>query len=139
MIEPITRASEEDTLNRSFSILVAEPSPFLGQKIADILSHDKTVLWVFHVNERSQLLREAKERRPDFILVDLKILKIPQTIDFLRQLTPLSRIIALTESVSEPYVKVTASLGLDGMIEKGHIGRNDLNQILELSDEGQAQ
>ncbi len=136
IMEPTKRASEENTLSCSFSILVAEPSPFLGQKIADILSHDKTVLWVFHVKGRTQLLREAEERRPDLILVDLKILKTPQTVDLLRQAAPLARIIALTESESAPYVKVTVSLGLDGMIEKGRIGRDDLNQILELADEG---
>ncbi len=134
-MEPTKRASEENTLSRSFSILVAEPSPFLGQKIADILSHDKTVSSVFCVTEKAQLLREAKKRHPDFILVDLRILKTPQAVDILRQSTPHSRIIALTESASEPYVRVTASLGLDAMIEKGRIGRDDLNQILELADE----
>ena len=97
---------------------------------------NENVSWVFHVSERSQLLREAAVLHPDFILIDLAILKIPKTIDSLRLATPRSRIIALTESKSAPYVKATSNLGLDGMIEKGRIGRDDLNRILELTEEG---
>ncbi len=121
---------EEGNIQGSFSILVAEPSPFLGQKILDVISHDQNVLWVLHVIGRSQLLLEAARRYPDFILADLRILKEPQTIDSLRKVTPLSRIIAMTETGTAPYMTATTNLGLDGMIEKGRIGRDDLNQIL---------
>ncbi|MCP4600442.1 MAG: response regulator transcription factor [Proteobacteria bacterium] len=132
-MEQTNNMSEDSSIHHTITILVAEPSPFLAQKILDILSHDETVLWVFHVSRRTQLLREAAKLHPDFILADLRILKTSQTVDSLRRVTPHSRIIALTESESAPYVRVTTKLGLDGMIEKGRIGRDDLNQILGLS------
>ncbi len=132
-MEQIKKTPENSRIHRSFTILIAELSPLLGKKITDILSNDESVLWAFPVSGGTQLLSEAEKLHPDLILADLRILKTPQTVVLLRQLTPLSRIVALTESESEPYVKVTTNLGLDGMIEKGRIGQDSLKQVLELA------
>jgi DNA-binding NarL/FixJ family response regulator len=127
-----TGATQPDSL----SILLAEPSQLIGRKIAAILSQNKAVLWVVHVEVGAQLLAKAEQLSPDLILADLQILKKPQTVENLRRVTPRSRVVALTGSVSVPYVRASASLGLDGMIEKGRIGSDDFYQILELFAKG---
>ena len=127
-----TGATQADSL----SILLAESSQLLGRKIVAILSQNKAVLWVIHVEVGAQLLAMAEKLSPDLILADLHILNKAQTVENLRRVTPRSRIVALTGSVSAPYVRASASLRLDGMIEKGRIGSDDFYQILELSAQG---
>ncbi len=123
--------------DRSFSILLAEANIFLGQKIEELLSYDEAVLCVFHVTGKVQLLHEAATLFPDLILGDITLLKEKQTVETLQQITPLSRIVALTSSETEPYEKLSQQLSLDGLLEKGRIEIGELKQIVHSQSTGE--
>ncbi len=135
-MERSSTLSKRKDIGRSFSILLAESNIFLGQKIEEILSRDEAVLWVFHVTGRAQLLREAANLHPDLILGDIKLLKDKKIVDTLRQTASFARIVALTGSEAEPYMVLTRSLGLDGMLEKGRIEINVLKGFIQSQGEG---
>jgi len=108
-------------MKRSFSILIAEPSLLLREKIACVLARDDRVWCVTQVEGRSGLIRGVADIHPDFILADLSILNDIETVAFIRQSSNSSQIFALVDSCRDPYMKVANRLGLDGIIEKGRV------------------
>lgn len=122
---------------RSYSILLAEPSLLLREKIAGVLARDKRIWCVTQVEGREELKRGASRIQPDFILADLSVLNDPETLACIRQSCAHARILALVDSKSEPYELSARRLGLDGIIEKGHVERVILDEICPLRDEGE--
>lgn len=106
---------------RSFSILLAEPSLLLREKIAGVLARERNVWCVVQVEGRSGLVRGATDLQPDFILADLGMLKDRQTLDYLRSVSRCSRVVALADSVGDAHLQAAGRLGLDGIVEKGRV------------------
>lgn len=125
-------------MRRTFSILLAEPNLMLREKIANVLSRNERIWCVVQVDGTEGLARGASRLKPDFILADLSILKEADTLSLLRRCSTDSRIIALADSQSEPYVSAARRLGLDGAIEKGRVGEGIREEISSLSaDDGE--
>lgn len=106
---------------RSLSILLAEPNLMLREKIAGVLARNESIWCVIQVDGAEGLARGANEFRPDIVLADLSVLKHPGTLRVLRRRWTKSRIIALVDSQSQPYLEAARRLGLDGAIEKGRV------------------
>ncbi len=116
-----TNTREKDGARHSFCVLLGEPNLLLREKIAGVLARQEHVWCVVQVNGRNEILRGAANTLPDFILAGMSVLNDRQTIDSLRKSTGQCRIIAMTDSVSEPYQQVAQRLGLDGIIEKTEV------------------
>jgi DNA-binding NarL/FixJ family response regulator len=97
-----------------------------------VLARDKKIWCVTQVNGRGGLVRGAVQIQPDFILADLVTLNDPETLKFIRRNSPASRIIALVDSKSEPYVEAARRIGLNSIIEKGHVEEGILKEIRAL-------
>jgi len=119
---------------RSFSILIAEPNLLLREKIAGVLARDECIWCVTQVDGCGGLARGAVNLQPDFILADLSFLKIPETVTNIRRSSGASRIFALVDSEMDPYEEIAKRLGLDGIIEKGHVVEDMKEKIRALSD-----
>lgn len=109
-------------MKRSLSVLLAEPNMVLREKIASILAGHDCIWCVVQVCGREGLERGAGRLQPDLILADLKVLKDSDIVQFLRRVSAASKIVALTESESTPYVEAARRLGIDGCMEKGRAG-----------------
>jgi DNA-binding NarL/FixJ family response regulator len=127
---------EAEGAERSFSVLLAEPNPLMREKIASMLARYDTVWCVINVCSEADLIRSASHHHPDLILVDLNILREQKTVESLRRIAPLSRIIAIADSCTEPYLRAAHRLGLDGLIEKALVGEKFLEQIESCSFSG---
>jgi DNA-binding NarL/FixJ family response regulator len=123
-------------VSRSFSILLAEPNLVLREKIASVLARDERIWCVVQVDGAEGLARGAGRIRPDLILADISILKHQDMLIVLRKCSAGSRIIALADSQSEPYVKAARRLGLDGAVEKGRVEEGIGEEIRLLSTDG---
>ena len=135
-LDPEQRSSitVEMQMSRSYSILLSEPSPLLREKIAGVLARDKRIWSVTQVNGRGGLVRGASRIQPDFILADLVTLNDPETLMFIRRSSSTSRIIALVDSLSKPYMEASGRIGLDGTIERGRVEEGILAEILSLDE-----
>lgn len=116
-------------MQRSYSILLAEPSLLLREKMAGVLSRNERIWCVSQVDSLNGLTRGISDLQPDFILADIVILMDPETLAIIRQSAASSRVIALVDSKSEPYVEAARRLGLDGILEKGRVEEGILNEI----------
>lgn len=121
---------------RTYSILLGEPSLLLREKIAGILARDQRIWCVTQVVGREALLRGAARIQPDFILADLAILNDPDALQQIKLVSCGSRVLALVDSISEPYENSSRRLGLDGIIEKGHVEQAILEEIAALDRNG---
>jgi DNA-binding NarL/FixJ family response regulator len=117
---------------RHLSILLAEPSFLLRQKLACALAREEGIWCVAQVQGLNELMRGVTNMRPDFILADLNILKDGSTIDFIRNSSGVSRIIGLVDSEAAPYEEIARGLGLDGIIDKARIADSIRQMIKEL-------
>jgi DNA-binding NarL/FixJ family response regulator len=104
---------------RTFSVLLAEANLLLREKIASVLARSERIWCVIQVDGTEGLSRCAGRLQPDLILADLCMLKDPDILKLLRRSSAGSRIIALADSQSEPYVEAARRLGLDGAVERG--------------------
>jgi len=104
-----------------YSIILAEPNPFLREKIAGILSRQDNVWCVLQVGTREGLLRGSLEQQPDLILADISILDDCAFVDRLRNVAPMTKLVILLESESTPYISAAAACGVDGVIAKAHL------------------
>jgi DNA-binding NarL/FixJ family response regulator len=109
-------------MKHSFSVLLAEPNMVLREKIASILAAHERIWCVVQVSGKEGLERGAGRLQPDFILADLKLLKESDIVQFLRRVSAASRIVALTDAETAPYVEAAKRLGTDGCMEKGRAG-----------------
>jgi DNA-binding NarL/FixJ family response regulator len=123
---------------RTFSVLLAEPNSLLREKMAGVLTRSRHIWCVIQVDGSSNLARAAAQAQPDFIAADLAILKDPEMLGFLRRASADSRIIALVDARSEPYMKVARELGLDGAFEKGRVGEGIRAMINTAEEPGEA-
>lgn len=119
---------------RHLSILVAEPSLLLREKIACVLARDENVWCVTQVEGRKDLTRGVINIRPDFVFADLNILKDPETVAFIRRYSRRSSIYALVDSDTAPYADTVQRLGLDGVIEKGRVGESLTKMMTDPTD-----
>jgi AmiR/NasT family two-component response regulator len=120
---------------RSFSILIAEPNLLLREKIAGVLARDKYIWCVTQVDGCVGLARGVVNLQPDFILADLSFLKDPDMVSNIRRSSGGARIFALVDSQMAPYEETARRLGLDGIIEKGHVAEGIKEKIRTLSDQ----
>lgn len=104
-----------------YSIILAEPNPFLREKIAGILSRQKNVWCVLQVGTREGLLRGSLEHQPNLILADTSILADRTLVARLRNVAPRTKLVLLVESESRPYVSAADAFGVDGLIAKAHL------------------
>jgi len=111
------KIDDRNAVQSSFSILLAGTNSILRETIAGILTRQEKAWWVVQVSGRQELLRGAVNIQPDFILASISLLNDPKTINTLKETVPCCRIVALADSVSEPYRRVIQSLGLTDVIE----------------------
>lgn len=119
---------------RSFSILIAEPSLLLREKIASALARDKRVWSVTQVGGRNELARGVVNIRPDFILADISILNDVDTVRTIKRSSGMSQVFALVDSDTGSYAEIARRLGLDGIIEKGRVTEGIKTKINALND-----
>ena len=122
-------------MRQTYSILLAEPSLLLREKIASILARDDRVWSVTQVDGRLGLTRGAASLHPDLILADLGLLKNLETLSALRNASGKSRIFALVDSDAEPYVDAARQLGLDGILERGRVPEGMRNCLVEFTEQ----
>ena len=103
------------------SIILLEPNVLLREKIASILARNERVWCVVQVNSRADLARAVAQLHPDFILADIVSLKGATSVQILGWRTCSSHILALVDTVSEPYQHEAVRLGLHGLIEKSRV------------------
>ncbi len=103
-----------------YSIILAEPNPFLREKIAGILSRQKNVWCVLQVGNREGLVRGSLEHQPSMVLADISLLADRGLVARLRDAAPTARLVILMESENRPYVSA-ASYGVDGLMTKAGI------------------
>lgn len=103
------------------SIILAEPNPFLRERIVGILSRQKNVRCILQVGTREGLLRGSIEHQPNLILADTSILTDRTLVARLRNVTPQARLVILVESESKPYVSAADAFGVDGLIAKAYL------------------
>ena len=123
-------------MQRTYSILLAEPSLLLREKIAGVLSRNEKIWCVSQVDSLNGLTRGISDLQPDFILADIVILMDPETLAVIKRSSASSRVIALVDSKSEPYEEAARRLGLDGILEKGCVEEGILNEIHSLAADG---
>ncbi len=117
-----------DNGNGRVSILIADPSPLSAKRLSTVLSENERVATVSYARNRTGLIQEVHALRPQVLLVDLMILKVPQTLESLRMASPGSRIIALVESESSA-VNVS-DLEIDGKVAKQGFGVDSVERVL---------
>ena len=122
-------------MQRSYSILLAEPSLLLREKMAGVLSRIEKVWCVSQVDSLDGLTRGISDLQPDFILADIVILMDPETLAAVRRSSATSRVIALVDSRTEPYIEAARRLSLDGIIEKGRVEEGMLDEIRTIADD----
>lgn len=108
-------------MSRSFSILLAEPSVLLREKIAGVLARERNIWCVVQVEGQNGLVRGAVDLQPDFILAELGLLKDGEALGYLRRMSRCSRVVALTDSVGDAHLRAAMRLGLDDIVEKGRV------------------
>jgi len=126
----------EFTVTRNYSVLLAEPNPMLREKMAGILTRSSTFWCVIQVQGRGNLARAAAQAQPDFVVADLLLIKDPELIEFLRQTSVDSRIVALVDAKLGFYKKAIRELGVDGVIERGR-AVEDLNAMIVAEGAGE--
>jgi len=109
------------------SIILAEPSPFLREKLAGILSRQADVWCVLQVSTAEGLLRGSAEHQPDLVLADLSLFADRSLAGRLRLTAPRARLVALVEYESRPYAVAAAAFGVDGIIAKDHLSEEFRN------------
>ena len=122
---------------RVYSILIAEPNLMLREKMAGVLSRSKKIWCVTQVDSLHGLTRGISDLQPDFILADIVILMDPETLAEIRRSSASSRVFALVDSKTEPYIAAARRLGLDGIIEKGRVAEGILQEIREPGGPGE--
>lgn len=125
----------DNLVQRSYSILLAEPSLLLREKMAGVLSRIEKVWCVSQVDSLNGLTRGISDLKPDFILADMVILMDPETLAEVRRASASSRVIALVDSRTEPYIEAARRLDLDGIIEKGRVEEGVLDEIRTMADD----
>ncbi len=106
---------------RAFCVLLAEPNRLLAEKGAGVVSRHDEVWCVSQVSSSFGLTRAAQALQPDLVLADLALLQPSGTVCALRERSPRSRVVALVDAASEPYVSAALRLGVDEVIEKSHL------------------
>lgn len=113
----------------TYSVALVEPQPYLRDKFAEVLRRHEAIAAVLQASSLEELMREIGRFAPDFVLADIAMLNLPESVGAIRRSAPWARIIGLSTSRTEPYVKTSSRLGLDGLIEKGHVTEEFLEQI----------
>lgn len=125
-------------MKQTYSILLAEPSLLLREKIAAVLARDDRVWSVTQVDGRLGLTRGVASLHPDLILADLALLKHNRTLEAIKDASRESLIFALVDSEAEPYADAARRLGLDGVLEKGRVPegmRSCMSKLAEREEE----
>ena len=105
-------------MSHSFCVLLGEPNPLLAEKSAGIAARYDQVWCVVQVLTSAGLERAASALHPELILSDLTLLQPGGMMQTLRTASPRSRVVALVEALSEPYVSAVRRLGVDHVVEK---------------------
>lgn len=124
-------------MQRTCSILLAEPNGLLREKIAGILSRQACVWGVLLVSGSDGLCAGAEALRPDLILVDLALLQACEPVLALRRIWTRSRILLLVDSDTGPYHAAAERWGLDGVLRKSHVAETITREIDHLLASGE--
>jgi DNA-binding NarL/FixJ family response regulator len=125
-------------MRHSFCVLLGEPNPLLAEKSAGIAARHDQVWCVVQVLASCGLERAASALHPELILSDLTLLQPAGMMQTLRTASPRSRIVALVESLSEPYVSAVRRLGVDHVVEKQalpEVLQSELRRLAVLASE----
>jgi len=114
----------------SVSLLLAEPSPMLREKMAGILGRHDRIWCVTQVGSKSELVRAATHIRPDYIIADISLIKSSNLVDVLRGVSLGSRIFGLVDRKAEPYERLAGQLGLHGVFERSSVGE-DVTRVID--------
>jgi len=97
------------------SILLAEPSALLREKIAGLLGRMDQIWCIGQVATPRDLVRATGTLQPDLVLADLKLLATAGLLEQLRHLAPRAQVIGMVDTLSPPYASRARELGLDGI------------------------
>ena len=120
---------------RAFCVLLAEPNRLLAEKGAGVVSRHDEVWCVSQVSSSFGLTRAAQALQPDLVLADLGLLQPSGTVCALRERSPRSRVVALVDAASEPYVSAALRLGVDEVIEKSHLSEGLQRELRPVDDD----
>jgi DNA-binding NarL/FixJ family response regulator len=124
-------------MQRTCSILLAEPNELLREKMAGILSRQAGVWGVLQVASREGMCAGAEALRPDLILVDLALLQAREPVLALRRIWTQSRILLLVDSDTGPYHAAAERWGFDGVLCKAHVAEAITREIDHLLASGE--
>jgi len=105
-----------------YSIVLAESSTKLREKLAEILNRYDSVSCVITVDDDCELVELVRIHKPDFVFACISMLKDRRVTESIRKACASCQILALAECISEPYVRMIHSLGIDGIVEKSRVG-----------------
>ena len=105
-----------------YSIVLAESSTRLKEKLAEILNRYDSVSCVITVDGDCELAELVRIHKPDFVFACISILKDRRVTESIRKACASCQILALAECISEPYIRMIHSLGIDGIVEKSRVG-----------------
>lgn len=121
---------------RSFCVVLAEPNPLLSEKSAGLAVRYERVWCVTQVSTSEALERVVAALKPDVVFADWGLLQTLGTIAALRACAPSSRLVALADAVSAPYLSAAERLGLDAVIAKAMLAE-ELQSLIRRSDEAE--
>lgn len=111
------------------SIVLAEPNLLLREKIAGVLARNDRVWCVVQVSRRDDLARVTAQLHPDFVLVDVVMLRDADSAEVSQWLSHASQVYALVDSRSAPYERLCSRLKIDGLLEKSSVAESIAREI----------
>jgi DNA-binding NarL/FixJ family response regulator len=117
----------------SVSLLLAEPSSMLREKIAGILGRHERVWCVIQVSNEAELVRAAAQNHPDFVLADVALVRSADLVEVLKWVSHRSRVYALVDVSSEPYERLVEQYRLSGLLERSRVEEHIAREIDLLS------
>jgi DNA-binding NarL/FixJ family response regulator len=123
LVSPATSWEEEDQVS-SIRILVVEDHKDWRNQARLLLQGRPEWQIIFEVSDGSEAVHKAEELKPDLILLDIGLPKLNgiEAARRIRQLSPESKILFLSQESSADVVQEALRLGALGYVAKAHAG-----------------
>ena len=104
----------------SIRVLLADDHPLMRAGIAQTLSREKDIVLVGEAEDGHEARRKAVALRPDVLLLDVSMPgpRAAETVTYLREHCPDTRVVALTAYDDDIYVKALLDAGVCGYVLK---------------------
>ena len=122
----------------ALTVLVVDDHDIVRRGICSVLSRDLALQVVAEAADGEEAVRKAQELKPDLVLLDISLPGISgiEAARRVRQISPESRIIALTQHDSQQMIKDAFSAGAVGYVLKSEAGRELLPAIRTVTKGG---